>query len=257
MTGLDIATALGVRTHEVRPRVEHLLGWVTSTGTMVVTVQLPDGEIVTNVPRLRAYGSPQINDLVLILKAAGVMYVLGALNAAPAPPPEPPEPDPPPPRPTTRTRTFRPNFTGSYTIQRGSWSGGNLAQGNKGQGMRLGAAYYGSGPSGLSGSAISGKLRVKRVQEGRDGVSMRPTFRLLKAKNRPGGQPAYSKTMRGPALRIGQTATVNLPTGWVADLMAGRAGGIGIGVDQPTPHIALAGRNSWGAAMELTIKWKG
>jgi hypothetical protein len=197
-----------------------------------------------------------IGDVALVLKSGGNLYALGALNAEPSavPPPD-PDDDPPPFLETVRSRTFRPLFTGTY---RGGWRGDTnaLYQGDwTGRGRNFGAAYYGSGPSSLTGTAVSATLRYKRLTGGVYGRGA-PTLRLLEHRNRPGGFPAFSRSIRGAGVTIGDTVTVNLPLSWAAALLAGTAGGIGIGVSADAPYIQLAGRSAWGPAMELTIRWR-
>lgn len=256
---LDLATALAVRSQQVRPTLTHVIGWVTASTSTTVTVQLAGGDLVEDVPKLRAF-TPNTDDVVLMLNAGGALYCLGALNAAPTPPPEPEEDEDEDPAPAPelveKTRTWRPSFTGTY---RGSWRGdtSDLYQGDwTGRGRNYGAAYYGqNGPSAVSGDAVSGTVRIKRLSGGVY-AAVRPTLRLLDHKTRPGGFPSFSKSMQGPLMSIGDTRRVGLPTGWVQDLIDGNAGGIGIGVGTNSPYVHLAGKGVWGPAMELTITWE-
>lgn len=253
--GLDLATALAQRSQHVRTPASHFLAYVLSSTSTTVTLRLADNSTLT-VPKLRSY-SPSVSDVALVLKAGGAMYALGALNAAPVTPPDPSvDPDPEPPSSTTvRSKTFRPTFTGTY---RNGWRGDTSAlyQGDwTGRGTNYGAAYYGSGPGGLSGIAVSATVRMQRHSGGAYG-GQSPTLRLLTNKSRPGGFPSYSKALRGPSLSIGESKTFSIPVSWAQALINGTAGGIGIGVGSSSPYIQLAGRGAWGPAMELTIRWK-
>lgn len=267
---MDIASALAIRAQQTAsaPTVRLRLARVVSASSTAVVVSVDD-ETLT-VPRVRSYASPAANDVVIVASSGAAAYCLGTLNAAPVPPPDIPEPDDPtpppaggggttspkpPPAPTTYSKTFRPNYVGTY---RDGWRSdtSNAYQGDwTGRGVNWGSAYYGSGPGALSGTAVGGTVRIKRLAGGAN-AAQRPTLRLLTNKTRPGGFPNASKTMRGPALGVNGSATVALPATWVAALMNGSAGGIGIGVSSSTPYIQLAGKSSWGASFEITLTYR-
>lgn len=291
---MDLATALALKAQSTAARGRSLtgdIGTVTAYTATTVTVTVSNGGSMT-VLKSRQYAAPAINDTVVLLGFGGTWYAAFAINAAPVAPPEqpdeeapsiPPKPKPPPPKPpatttprppakpkpkppsnvgttpnpkpTQKSKTFKPIWTGSY---RGGWRGDtkDLYQGDwTGRGSNYGCAYYGNGPSALSGIAVKGTVRIKRIAGGAYGAQ-HPTLRLLGAKSRPGGAPGYSATIRGPALAIGQTATITLPVAWVTRLLNGSSGGIGIGVGGSSPYVGLAGKGTWSAAFELTLTYK-
>lgn len=251
---MNLAQALAARDQRgVRTPSTTLLGWVVSSTSTEVTVDL--GEETVTMPKLRDY-TPAVNDVALILRTGRLLYCLGAVNTGPISKPG-TDPDMPaaPSAHEVRTRTFRPVSVGTY---RGGWRSdtGDVLQGDwTGHGINQGAAYYGSGPAGLSGTAVSGKVRVRRLAAG-SGAAQAPTFRLLDHKRRPSGAPSYSDTFVGPAIAVGEDRTVAIPDAWTQALINGTAGGIGIGVAGTSPYLRLAGRGAWSPSFELTIKWK-
>lgn len=252
---MNLAEALAAREQRgVRTPSTTMLGWVVSSSGNEVTVDL--GDDVVTIPKVRDYSSPTADDVVLIVKTGRQLYCIGAVNAAPVAKPPVDETIPPAPTPVeTRTRTFRPTSVGSY--RDGRWRGDttDALQGDWGGfGINYGSAFYGSGPGGLNGTAVSGTVRVKRIAGGA-GSSQSPTFRLLTERKRS-GFPDSSATFVGPALAIGQDWKVVLPDSWTQALIDGTAGGIGIGVASSSPYVRLAGPGSWSPSFELTIKWK-
>lgn len=260
---LDLARALAIREQSRGAHTTILLGQVTAAAGTTVTATL--AEQTVTMPRLRSYGSPTVGDIVLVLRHGTALYALGALNAAAVVIPEDPDDDvgdtKPPPSTIVRTRSFRPNSTGTW--RDGRWRGDttNMIQGggggSTGHGRNFGAAYYGNGPSSLSGSGVSGNVRVKRIGGGAYvGRPQTVTLRLLPNRSRPGGKPPFIAAIRGPNLAVGQSAVVGIPTPWVNHLIQGSAGGIGVGVDADYPHIHLAGRNTWSSAFQITLKFR-
>lgn len=274
MPDLDLSAALTVRNQRLnsRPPAQLMLAWVVSSVGSTVTVVLSDSaeaEPLT-VPRVRAYSAPQVNDVVIIAKSGRNLYCLGALNSSPVPPPNPEnaEPEPPsgggtsggemsptpPPVRVELTKTFRPTFTGTYLASAWRDDTTDLYQGQVSiSGVNYGAAYYGVGPSGLTGAAVSGTVRIRRLSGG-SRAPLAPTLRLLTDKDQPEGFPSFSAEIFGPALVVDEPATVDLPVSWVAELLAGTAGGIGIGGGDY--YMRLAGTSNWAPAMELTITYR-
>lgn len=248
-----------------------MLAWVVSSSGATVNVILsdsPEAEPLT-VPKMRAYTSPQINDVVILAKSGRNLYCLGALNSGPVPPPDPEgaEPEPPsgggtsggdmsptpPPVRAELTTTFRPVFTGTYLGAAWRDDTTDLYQGQGPlAGTNYGAAYYGVAPSGLTGEAVSGTIRIKRLAGGVTSA-VAPRLRLLTDQSKPEGFPSFSAEINGPGLGIGDMATVDLPVSWVAELLAGTAGGIGIGGGD---YMRVAGASNWAPAMELTITYR-
>lgn len=261
---LDLATVLDSRGKRATTTAGQLLGWVTASGVSTVTVRFADKTIAT-MPRLRTYAAPAVNDVVIVIKVGPALYCLGALNDGPSPPPADPPPAEgdgsstvPPPAPVQRTLSFRPVSTGTWRAGNpGAWRTDttDMLQGDaSGGGINYGAAYYGTGPSGLTGAAVVGTVRIKRLPGG-DPDAVRPTLRLLAEQDRPAGEPVDTAQLLGPLLAVDATATVELPDPWTQALIDGTAGGIGIGVDATTPYLVIAGKSSWPAAAELTITY--
>lgn len=256
MPRLDLATALDTRGRRAGDPARVILGWVTDTAASSVTVQLADGSRAT-APVLRSYASPQVDDVVLLLRSAGSLYCLGAFNAGPAAPPT-GTTDPEPPRDQTTTQTFRPLSTGTWRGDGWRTDTTNLLQGDpSGEGLNYGAAYYGAAPSslGIDPATATGTLRIRRNTGGPAGAQT-PILHLLAEEERPDVQPATVDTVIGPALGVNDEATVNLPATWVAALLSGTAGGIGTGIPAAAPYLALAGSSAWAPAFELAITWE-
>lgn len=275
MSALDLATALIVRDQRqnIRPPAQLLLARVVSSTGSTVTVSLSDDPYADPVtaPRLRAYSSPQVNDVVILAKSGQNLYCLGALNSAPVPPPNPENEGPdlpsgggtsggdmspsPPPVRVEETKSFRPIVTGTYRGAGWRTDTTDLLQGQGTlAGQEYGAAYYGDALAALGASeALSGTVRIKRLRTGFSS-SLAPTFRLLSDSEQPEGFPAFTREFKGPALAIDETATVALPLSWVTDLLTGAAGGIGIGASDV--YLRLAGQSNWAPAMELTLTYR-
>lgn len=253
---LDLARAVAkqqAKAAGVRPAGVPLLARVVSSTSTTVTATI--GEETVVVPKLRGYSSPLADDVVLVLKAGSSLYCLGPLNAGPTPVDADPDgedlPDLPPARSDTKTMTFRPVTTGTY---RNGWAAdtSDVYQGAAGNTTSYGAAYYGTGPSALGGTAISGTVRIRRIPGG-GAASVAPTLQLLTDQAQPAGSPASSAATVGPALAVGASATVQLPADWVTALLTGTAGGIGVAGDAV---IGLAGKSSWSPAFELTLQYR-
>lgn len=256
---MDLSTALA----QVNQRREppFTLAWVTSSTATTVTVVFPDESTLT-APKLRSYDTVTVDDVVLLLRHNGRFYCLGAVNAAPVTPPDHDDSDDEPPAPTTRTRTFRPTSTGTWRISTGWLSTSNLYQGiaSPGAHRNIGAAFYGNGPGGLGvpvSAAVSARVRIKRIAGGYKNAQ-RPTFRLLASNHRENVAPGGYANFLGPAIVPGATQNVPLPIEWAQELIRGRAGGIGIAVPNEGlyPYIGLAGKSTWGPAMELTLTYR-
>lgn len=272
MSALDLNTALAVRDQrrKIRPFAQLLLGRVVSASgaTVVVTVDDEPTAVPVTIPKLRAYTTPNVNDVVIVAKSGQSLYCLGALNAGAVPLPNPENDGPelpsgggtsggdmsptPPPKRTEETKTLRPVFTGTYRSASWRTDTTDLFQGTY-SGTNYGAAYYGSALTALAGGlAISGTVRVQRLPSGTS-TSLAPRFRLLVDSERPSGMPGFTEEFTGPLLSVGEIATVDLPIGWLDALLDGQAGGIGIGGDD---YMRLAGPSSWAPAMELTITYR-
>lgn len=212
-----------------------------------VTVVMPDGSLQV-LQRLR-HVSCAAGDLVKVDRQSGSQVVVGAYGAGVAPPPPPPDPTtPPPPPPPSEKRTgtdpVAPAFSGTY---RSGWRGdtADLYEGDySGRGLNFGAAFYADGIQSLPGSLTAGRLKLVRAQAGTFGA-LAPTICLLAGKTRPGGIPTILATATGPALKTGTTqaawgrADWSIPSGWLAQLDSGAAGGFGIWVNSRDPYIRL------------------
>lgn len=274
MSALDLSAALAVREQRknARPPAQLMLARVVSSTGSTVTAALsddPSADPVT-VPRMRAYSSPAVNDVVILAKSGQSLYCLGALNSAPVPPPNPEDEGPelpsgggtsggemsssPPEVPVEWTKTLRPIFTGTYRDDAWRTDTTDLYQGTgPAASAEYGAAYYGSAPTALGAlEALSGTVRIQRTQAGLPAFRT-PTLRLLSDIDAPAGFPDFTQFLAGPPLLIGAAVTVDLPLSWVTALLDGIAGGIGIGGDD---YLRLAGPSNWAPAMELTLTYR-
>ena len=217
-----------------------------------------------------------VGDILLLARQGSTYYVINVIPAAPTSTPTAPAvpdaqpPDtgdaPPAPKPTTTTGTLTCVPTSTACYRDGSWrSDGDptnsfdLYQGRysgSSFGRNTGAAFYGSKPHTLNGATCTkATLRLKRLSAG-DYSARAVTLRLITQTSRPSGAPTLNESTAGPALTIGSTSTFTLPDSWGQALIDGSRGGIGINVSSDSPYIHLAGRNSWSAAMTLTIYWR-
>jgi len=159
---------------------------------------------------------------------------------------------PPPPKTTSGTSTVAPQSTGSWRA--GSWRGDTtvLYQGDwTGRGIQEGAAYYGSGLSGVPGSITSATVRLVR-QDGAGYTSAQiPTMTLLAGGSR-GGAPSRLATAPGPALETGQSTDWPVPSSWLASMNNGSAGGIGCYVGSTSPYVGLTPA---AGGMTVTARW--
>lgn len=252
---MDLATALRIRDQKPRPGATTFLGWVQSSSSTTVTVKLADDTSSVTIPKLRGW-SPINGDIALVIKTGGALYGIGSLNDGPVTEPPPDEGDDPPPTNPVRTATYRPYYTGTY--RGSSWRSdtADVLQGDwTGKGLNYGAAYYGRGPSSLSGVAVSGTVRIMRASGGAPQARI-PRIRLLQHSYKPSGSPtvATGVVLDGPRLLIHQSATVPLPVSWVQQLIDGQAGGIGLGIAD-NAYLGLLGRKWWAPSMELTLKY--
>lgn len=274
MSALDLSSALAVREQRKnsRPPAQLMLARVVSSTGSTVTVVMNDdgnGDPVT-APKVRAYSSPAVNDVVILAKSGQSVYCLGALNAAPVPPPNPEDYGPelpsgggtsggdmsptPPPAPVQVTKSLRPISTGTYRGSAWRTDTTDLYQGQGTvAGIEYGAAYYGSALTALGAvEALSGTVRIQRIRAG-FAPAVTPRLRLLTDIERPAGFPSFTQEFDGPLLSIDEIATVDLPLSWVTALLNGSAGGIGIGGDA---YLRLAGPSNWAPAMELTLTYR-
>lgn len=274
MTALDLASALSVREQRKnsRPAAQLILARVVSSSGSTVTVSLtddPSADFVTT-PKLRAYSAPQVNDVVILAKSGQSLYCLGALNASPVPPPNPENDGPPlpsgggtsggemsptpPAAPVQVTKSLRPIFTGTYRGTAWRTDTTDLYQGQGSiAGVEYGAAYYGSALTALGATeALSGTVRMQRIRAGL-AVSRTPRLRLLTDSEPPPGFPSHTLEIDGPLLSVDEAVIVDLPLTWVAALLDGSAGGIGIGGDD---YLRIAGPSNWAPAMELTLTYR-
>lgn len=274
MSALDLSSALAVREQRknARPPAQLMLARVVSSTGSTVTVVMDDdgnGDPVT-APKLRAYSSPAVNDVVILAKSGQSVYCLGALNAAPVPAPNPEDYGPelpsgggtsggdmsptPPPVPVQVTKSLRPISTGTYRGSSWRTDTTDLYQGQGTvAGIEYGAAYYGSALTALGAvEALSGTVRIQRIRGGW-APAVTPRLRLLTDIERPAGFPSFTQEFDGPLLSIDEIATVDLPLSWVTALLNGSAGGIGIGGDA---YLRLAGPSNWAPAMELTLTYR-
>jgi hypothetical protein len=215
-------------------------------------------------------------NIVLMARLGSLYYVVIVVPVAPTstpatpPPPDAPPVDtgdkPPTPRPSTTTGTLTCVPVATACYRNSSWrSDGNpansfdLYQGRysgSSYGRNTGAAFYGSKPHTLSGATCTKvTVKIKRLSAG-DFAARSATLRLVSQTSRPGGAPTLNETTSGPSLAINTSTTFTLPTSWGQALIDGTRGGIAIAISSDDPYIRFAGRNSWSAAMTLTLSWR-
>lgn len=226
-----------------------------ATSTWVGTVtQVPTGGFLTvstaegapvRAAAARNLGSVAVGDQVLVTVDARQVWVTAVLGVAPAPQPPPPveietKPIVPPEQRTlvTGTDTVLPSWSGSH--RGGAWRAGvdDLYQGTwTSQPANRGAAAYGSLDAYGTLTAVVAQLR--RLAGGVT-AAQTPTMLLLAPGLKTGGFPTVLAQTAGPAIAVGGTAAWTLPAGWVSQLSAGTAGGMGIGTGATTPYVHLA-----------------
>lgn len=234
------------------------------------TVDL-DGQLVV-LPVLA--GTYAVGGTVLVARngnAGG--YVLGTIGTAPAPelPPEltgPPPPAPAPPRPPTTStpreptaysRTITPVQVESYRPTYGWRDAGDAYQGDYGSnGLNTGCVFYGTQLSSLGADLdqpYSARLTYYRLRGG-DFSAQAPTFWQLQERRRPAGAPTrIGSSSTGTAVAVDRSATWDLPTSWVRELLEGDAGGLAVYVPGATPYMRLAGTRARAAAFALTVRY--
>lgn len=250
---MDLATAVAAAYRPAGPSTRVAVVRATSASTLTVEV---DGVDVT-LPVLA--GVYAVGDTVLVLRegpAGG--YVLGRLGQPAAPPPLPPTP-PAPVVPTAveRTAVVLPGWTGTY--RGGSWRDtAQVYQGDwSGHGWNTGAAYYGDQLYALGADLAAPASATLTYRRGRGGVyaAQAPTFQLLAERSRPAGAPTRTAAAAGTAVAVDAVATWTVPASWVAQLLAGTAGGIGVHVDAASPYIVLTGQPMDARALSLTVTY--
>lgn len=227
-------------------------GIVVSVNTSALTAVVDvDGE-GARVTAPYAGPAPSAGDVVVCARSAQRLWILAAHGAtAPVPPPpdpdDPTDPTKPPPEPTETTVTLRPKATG--TARGGSVrpDTADLYQGDwTGRGVNTGQAVYAA--RSLSGTVTRARLRIRRLDAGVY-AKQAPTLRLMTQRTLT-GSPTFTDSMTGPALAVGESATVALPNAWGQRLVTGQSGGIGIYVGGSSPYVRLAGPGS----MTLTLR---
>lgn len=231
---------------------------------------------ITVTARVAAGLGVAAGNILLMARLRSVYYVICVVPVAPTstpatpPPADSAPPDtgdaPPAPKPVTTTGTLTCVPTATACYRDGSWrSDGDptnsfdLFQGRYGgssYGRNTGAAFYGSKPHTLNGATCTkATVKIKRLSVG-DFSARSATLRLVSQTSRPGGSPTLNESTSGPSLKVGDSTTFTLPTSWGQALIDGTRGGIAINIGSDDPYIQLAGRNSWSAAMTLTLSWR-
>lgn len=216
----------------------------TSDGTAVVDTS-GDGDRIT-VPYVGA--APAVGAVAVLVRSADRLWLLGThgtVTQPPPPDPDPEDPDRPTPPSSTTTTTLTPKATG--TARNGSVRGDtrDLYQGDwTGRGINSGQAVYRA--QQLSGTVTRARLRVKRLDAGVY-AAVAPTLRLM-TQSTLVGNPTWQASTDGPALRVGESRTVTLPTSWGQKLITGQAGGIGVHTGGASPYVRVAA-----GSMQLTL----
>jgi hypothetical protein len=250
---VDLAAAVAAASRPAGPSTR--VAVVRSTAAATLTVEV-DGVDVT-LPVLA--GVYAVGDTVLVLRegpAGG--YVLGRLGSPAVPPPPPPAP-PAPVVPTAveRTAVVLPGWTGTY--RNGSWRDtAQLYQGDyTGHGRNTGAAHYGDQLVALGADPAAPATATLTYRRTRGGVyaAQAPTFALLAERSRPAGAPTILAAALGTPVAVDAVATWTVPAAWVAQLLAGTAGGLGVHVDASSPYIVLTGQPMDARALALTVTY--
>lgn len=242
---------LGARTGTARSTV--------SSGIASVSV---GGETVSlNVARGLTLAS---GDQVVMSRVGSLWIVTSLLgtgtpSASTAPDIEKPPPAKPA-TPITGTLVVVPVETRSYRT--GSFAGWrtdntDVYQGQYGGlGNHTGCAFYGSKPRSLAGATVtSATIRVRRDRAG-DFAKQTATLRLVTQATRPAGTPTLTSSTTGPRLAIGATDnSFTVPTSWVQAMVDGTAGGLAVFDSGGSPYMRFAGKGSWSAAWQLTIRY--
>lgn len=207
------------------------------------------------IPVMR-HVSLAVNDVAVAMMAAGRFWVVGVLGeSAPVGPPPEGTPEPgqmvivPGSAPASSGSTpLRPTWSGSWRA--GSWrpDTSDLYQGDyTGRGVQSGACWWGALPDDLSAA----KLRLERLDGAGSGAALAPTLTLLAGTSRPAGAATVLDSVAGPALERGKGADWTVPAGWLAQLNAKTAGGIGItSGGSASPYLGLSAS---GVGMTLTV----
>jgi hypothetical protein len=220
------------------------------TAAHTLTVLVDDQQLIT-VPALRSLTMSDAlrGDVAVLVRDRHALVAIGMLGPAPAsaPPPPPQPPTPPPPSPVTVT--LAPYTTGSSRNGAVRGDTTNLYQADwTGAGANSGWAHY-------RAPGIDARVAIVRLtlMRGAGGVyaPVAPQLHLW-TENTPVGNPTAQAYVAGPALSIGQQATVTLPNDWGAALLSGAAGGIGI---RGGTYLALAGTPAYAPAMTVTVTY--
>lgn len=227
----------------VTMRVGRVSAWNSTTRLATV-----DG-IPGLVPVLR-HVTLNVGDTAVVQQADGRSWVQGVIGAtapsAPTPDPGVPTPALPPAQPVSEA--LRPQWSGSW--RGGAWrtDTSDLYQGDyTGRGINSGACWWGRLPSGLLSAVVT---LVRNAGAGAGGA-LSPTMTLLAGTSRPAGAATVLASVVGPAIERGKSAQWTVPAGWLAQMDAGTAGGIGItSGGSASPYLALVAS---GVGMTLAL----
>lgn len=196
-----------------------------------------------------------VGDTAVVQLADGRSWVQGVIGAtapsAPTPDPggvdgAPTPPALPPAQPVSEA--LRPQWSGSW--RDGAWrtDTSDLYQGDyTGRGINSGGCWWGRLPSGLLSAVVT---LVRNAGAGAGGA-LSPTMTLLAGTSRPAGAATVLSSVAGPAIARGKSAQWTVPAGWLAQLDAGTAGGIGItSGGSASPYLALVAS---GVGMTLAL----
>lgn len=253
----DLSSALAAAQLDVR-RFQRAV--VKTAAANKLTVKLDDSTELVDVPALSSSPAYAVNDLVVVARDATGPLVIGRLGVSSTPAVEVvPPPVAPPSVKTLRSKTILPSSTGSWRSGGGWRSDDTVRQGdwNSGYGINHGAAFYGRQLKGLGADLTrprSIRLTYKRLAGGVFGAQA-PTVWTLSQSSRPSGAPSRLTSSVGTGVAVNKTATFQLPTGMVDELLDGTAGGLGIYVGGSSPYIVLAGRSDYGSAMALSVSY--
>lgn len=192
-----------------------------------------------------------VGDWLSLLEADGQLFafmLLGTSAGGVVVPPTPGEDAPETAQTVTGSDTVPPTYSGTYRDGKWRTDTSHAIQGPSSWGMSRGAAFYGRKLAALPGVITSMQVRVERESYGVY-AAQTPTMALLSGQSKPSGFPTVRDTTAGPSVRVGETKWWSVPSGWLADINSGAAGGIGVVGTGNYMRIN-------GPGMRVTAKWR-
>jgi hypothetical protein len=241
-----------------RPFAQQLTGLVTAVtagtaGTPARATVDVGGGVVTSVACLSTV-APAVGDCVLLQVADRRMFVVGKLSHPTSPAPLPPAPG----GDTAGTTVFPATAAGTYLA--GVWRTDrtDVIQGPEAGGQaNVGVWCYADIPAGtLAGATVTaGQVWLRRWPN--TPAATVTAGLILHELAAPGAPPTVLDTAAVPALPAGWAGWVDLPTGWVADIVnpASSARGVGVSVAAAADYATFASLIADAQSGALSITW--